>query len=192
MKKVLISLFVVSFIGLSYSQENNETKEVVLESVTVIPINKTYLDRVQDATMSIHIKDLENRVAQCDITNSRNYDGSDRPFEAIFKSSKGYIFATFDKDGKVLTTSEKFKNVKLPEPIRNAIFEDYPDWILLSDTYTVHYKGENDVKKTYKVKIGKGNLKKTFRIDFSDMNLVLANIGKPDVETRVSYIEVKN
>ena len=192
MKKFIVYLFVLGIINLTYSQVNTDLKEVELESVTVTHLNKTYINRVQDATMSIHVKDLENRVAQFDVTKTEDYDGREESYKTLFRSSKGSILASYDIDGMVLSTYERFNNVKLPEAIKKSIFKDYPDWVLLSDTYTVQYNGEDDVKKIYKVKIGKGKTRKTFRIDFSDKNLVLANSGKPDLETRVSYIEVKN
>ena len=190
MKTAQVILFIFCLANFSYSQVETNQEEVVLESVNLTH-NVHYLNKVQYATMSVHVKELENQVAQCDITKSPKYDGSNKPFKAMFKSSKGTIYATYNKEGKVITTSEEFKNVKLPVPIKNSIFKEHPGWIMISDVYTVSYN-EGDVKKVYKVKIGKGKLKKNFRVDYSDTNLLLTQTGATDTTTRITFTDVKN
>ena len=192
MKKIITSLLVLTSVVFTNSQEQNDLKEVVLESVNLTSINVDYLTKVQDPSMSIHVKTLEQRVANCDITKSAKYDGRDDVFTAVFKSQKGQIKATYNKEGKVLTTSEYFKNIKLPQAIRTLVFKDYPGWVLLNDSYSVSYKDTGDIKKTYKVQIGFGKTRKNFKIDCSDEALLLANNKRIITNNVISYVEVKN
>ncbi|MBE9489430.1 MAG: hypothetical protein IMY67_03970, partial [Bacteroidetes bacterium] len=161
---------------------------VELETISITNINKSYLDKVQDPTMSVQVKSLENRVSKCDITKSPKYDGRDKPFQAVFKSSKGSIVAMFDKEGKIITTSEKFKNIKLPDPVKIAVFKNHPNWVLLSDTYSVSYHRDKNVRKVYKVQIGNGDLKKKLKIDFSGDIISLSSIENLNTTSTVSYI----
>ncbi|MCK5402026.1 MAG: hypothetical protein KAJ28_10370 [Flavobacteriaceae bacterium] len=188
MKKVIIGLFVLGFTSLSYSQVKDEVRQVELETISITNINKSYLDRVQDATMSVHVKLIENRASKCNITTSPKYDGRDKPFIAVFKSSKGSIVATYDNKGKILTTTERFKNIKLPDPVRISVFKNHPNWALLSVTYSVSYHFDKDVRKVYKVKIGNGNLKKNLKIDFSGDIIYLSSIENLNTTSTVSYI----
>jgi hypothetical protein len=189
MKNLVIGLLVMGLANLGYSQQNDKVKEVTLETIKVTNINKSYLNKVQDATMSIHVKSLEDEVSRFDIKESPKFDGRSKPFKTIFKSSKGSIVATYDNKGKVLATTEKFKNVKLPDDVRVSVFKDHPNWVLFSDTYSVLYLRNKDLKKVYKVQIRNGNLKKNLKIDFSRNIIYLSSIENINIDTNASYTD---
>ena len=67
--------------------------------------------------------------------------------------------ATYDKNGKLLRTAERFKNVALPSAVRNAVFSRYPEWNIYKDIYTVNYYHEksSNSKKVYKLLLEKGD-----------------------------------
>jgi len=170
MKNFVIGLFVLGITSLGLSQNVNSEVEVVnLNDVVLSKANLNYLSKVQDNTVSDHVKSLENDVARFDITESPKFDGRKESFKTIFRGTKGYIIATYDNKGNVLKTSERYQDIKLPVPVRQSLFREFPDWSVNNITYSVSYRIDKDAKKVYKIQIEKDNLKKTLKID-SDGN----------------------
>ncbi len=163
MKKLMIGLAILSLTNLVYPQNSNGGSEVLLEGVTVSP-NMHYLSKVSNGTLSKRVLDLENMAARYDITKYPLFDNSDRNYTIVFKQSKGFILATFDKDGNIIKSYERFKDIAVPVSVRNYIGQNYPGWIHQGNSYLVTYSGKQDVKKIYKVEIEKGNLQKKIRI----------------------------
>ncbi|MFC4721607.1 nicotinate-nucleotide adenylyltransferase [Geojedonia litorea] len=167
MKNFVIGLFLIGLTSLGFSQnKNEETEEVKLEDVVVSTnVNLEYLSKVQDKTMSEHVKSLENEASRFDVKTTDKFDGRRESFKTIFRGTKGYIIATYDKEGKIIKTSEKYKDIKLPVPVRNSLFIEFPDWDVDNTTYVVSYYDKKDPKKVYKVEINKKNNIKTLKID---------------------------
>ncbi len=170
MKRTLISMLLLGFTLTVFGQENGTTEnsdEIALEGVTVSSLNADYLTRIQDDNTPDIVKKLEYKAASYDIKSSPIYDGAHEAYEVFFKNSRGRIVATYDSEGKILTSFEKFRNLSLPVPIREMIGRDYPGWKIDSDVYLASYYQEKDVKKIFIVNISLGDQQKKLR---SDMN----------------------
>lgn len=168
MKTVIFGLLFLGFASLSFSQSNQEIEEVKLADVVISPLNLSYLNAVHDKNTPESVKYLENKVARFDITESPVFDNQFEAYEVIFKeaSSKGgKIIATYNSEGKILKSFEKFNDVTLPPSVRNAVYKEYPGWTIHSDTYLVSYYMNSNIKKVYKLKIKKNDEKKTLKID---------------------------
>ncbi|MBT8302876.1 MAG: nicotinate-nucleotide adenylyltransferase, partial [Bacteroidia bacterium] len=92
-------------------------------------------------------------------------------YEVIFKETDGKIVATYDQNGKILSSMERFSNVVLPTKVRNAIYESYPGWNLHKDTYLVSYYVDRDVKKIFKIQLRKDRERKNLKVDV-DGNII--------------------
>lgn len=166
MKKLIIGLLALGLTNLSFSQIlNGGIASVELEGVTVSPRNMTYLNEVQDYNTPLKVKVLENKAAQYDIKEEGIFDSEFEAYEVVFKQKSGKIIAIYDQEGNIVSSSEKFKNIRLPEEVRISIFRNHDGWELHSDAYLVSYYLGKDVKKLYKVQIRKGKLKKNLRVD---------------------------
>ena len=168
MKKLIIGLLFLGVTNLSFSQNtNSEFAEVELEGVVVTAPNYTYLNKVFDKNTPNRVRQLELEVAKYNIKEDSGYDPRLRvDYEVVFTQTNGRINAIYDKDGEIISCSEKFSNVKLPENILSSnIFEDNNGWTLHKDTYSVSYKKGMDVKKVYKVQLRNGKQKKNFKIN---------------------------
>jgi len=167
MKTFLIGLIFLGFTSLGHSQVNGETKvkEEALDVITVTRLNLSYLKKVQDENTPKRVKALENRAARYDITESPVFDRKFESYEVLFEQTKGRIVATFDQEGKIINSLERFDDVLLPPEVRNTIFKEYPGWSIHKDMYLVSYYHDKDVKKTYKVQIRKEKQKKNLKID---------------------------
>lgn len=168
MKTVIFGLLFLGLANLSFSQSSNEIEEVQLADVVISPLNLSYLNAVHDENTPKVVKQLESKVAKFDITESPVFDKQFEAYEVIFKdatNNSGRIIATYNSEGKILKSFEKFNDVTLPSAVRNAIYKEYPGWIIHSDTYLVSYYLNEDIKKVYKLKIKKDDEKKTLKID---------------------------
>jgi hypothetical protein len=168
MKNSILGLFILGFASLSYSQSENGIREVQLANVDITPLNISYLNAVANKNAPKKIKHLEDKVARYDITESPVYEKQFDAYEVTFKGATDNgrrIKATYDSDGKILKSFEKFDNIALPMAIRNTVNKKYPGWTIYSDTYLVSYYDSRDIKKVYKLKIKKDNEKKILKID---------------------------
>jgi len=171
MKKLAIGLFVLGFTSLSFAQNTkSEVQEIQLKDVVVSNTNLNYLEKVQDKEMSDHVKSLEMQASMFDLKGTPKFDGRKASFKTIFRGRKGYIIATYDRNGKILKTSERYRDIKLPKNMIKSILSQYPNSDFIKVTYTVNYNHQKDVEKTYKIQIMKENLVKNLKIS-SDGNL---------------------
>ena len=168
MKKLLICLACIGFINISFSQvHQNSFDNYQLASVVVNAPNYNYLQKVQDADTPIRVKKLENQVAVYDVKLDPIYDVAfEENYKVIFEETKSKIVVTYDKQGNILTSFEKFDDVRLPKNIYTSIANDYPGWAVINDTYLVKYYQDKDkVNKIYKIEISKDGLFKNVRIN---------------------------
>lgn len=173
MKKVLIGLLFLGLTSLAYAQDkpanadkDADVEEVKLSGVTVKNMNSNYLNKVQDPTTPERVVQLENTAARYDLTTSDIYDGNHEAYEVIFEQTNGKIIATYNKDGQILTSFEKFTDLTLPAPVRNSLYKEYPGWTVHKDAYLVsYYEGTDTVKKLYRIQLRKENQKLNLKCD---------------------------
>ncbi len=164
MKKLLIGTLFIGLASLGYSQASDaEMEEVKLSGVTMKPLNLGYLDKVGES-LSPWVFTLEKKASQFDIKKSPFFIRGERS-EIIFIQRKGEINATYDYNGKILSTRERYSNLLLPPAIRNAVYRAYPDWNMEKNTYLVSYNHRKGAKKVYKVQIRKNGLKKNLKLN---------------------------
>ncbi len=138
-----------------------------LPEVTVVSLNYKYLKSVQDTTAAQPVRLLQQRAATYDIKKADFYEEEQDEYFVSFYIPQGKILAFYDKNGKVLHTAERYKDIALPKAVRNSIAERYPNWAIGSDVYLVnYYEDDNTSKKVYKILLENGN--KRLRIKAND------------------------
>ncbi len=166
MKNLLIVFLFMWFVNLGFSQDRGwEFHGVILDDIVVTNINRNYLANVLEDDIANSIRELEIKAAQHDVSNSYKFDGRDEAFKVWHVGSEGYIGAYYDKEGVILSTVEKYKNVRLPKHIRNAVSVEFPDWLVDQSHYTVYYDRGKSSDKTYKVLLRKGNNTRKLKLD---------------------------
>ena len=83
--------------------------------------------------------------------------GESKSYFLLFELEDGFLSATFNEKGKLTSVVEKFKNVKLPEPVRKSLASKFPLWILVKDKYLYVQKHGSVKIKEYKIIMKKGN-----------------------------------
>lgn len=150
--KLLLSLgvFIFGFTLQSLAQ-------IVLPEVKIVGTNYKYLKSVDDPQSAQPVQRLQREAATYDLKNSEFYEDEYDTYFISFYIPEGSILAVYDKDAKLIRTAEKYKNIKLPTEVAQAVVKKYPQWNIAKDVYLVNYYDTNDVKKTYKLVLENGN-----------------------------------
>lgn len=152
MKKLIIGLMIFGLTSQVFSQI------IELDEVIITAVNYKYMNAVDSDDVPIPVKYLEEKVASFDLKNAEFYSDEYELYNVQFYIPDGKILVAYDQNGKVIRTIEKFKNVKLPEVVRLAVLERFPNWAISSDVYRVSYN-DGKTKKEYKVVLKNGEEK---------------------------------
>jgi len=147
MKKIIVSLILLGFVIQSFAQVKTEK----LSEVVIAATNYKYLNKVGIENASLDVTMLEQKVASFDLKSSEFYSDDYDLYEVSFYIPDGYILAAYDKDGNILRTAEKFKDVALPIEVAQAVVKRFPDWAIKKDVYLVSYYDSGNITKKYKL-----------------------------------------
>ena len=155
MRKILLGLLTI---GLVIPLQSQIIKTEELSEVVVYATNYKYLNSIDtEEEASIPVELLRRKVAAFDVKGSDFYQDDYEVYNVNFFIPEGKILAAYDKDGKIIRTAEKFKNINLPRPVKEAIWDRFPEWTITKDVYLVRYHEGKDVKKRYKLKLENGD-----------------------------------
>jgi len=179
MKTLIIGLLLISLTSLGYSQniEGN-----MLSEVEIYTSNSDYIKSVEDKHLPKAIGLLEREVASFNVHGSslhkrgkqNDYPDRDGNYNVKFANKLGSIHAVYDHRGKVLKTTERFINVKLPREILHSILNKYPDWTISKDMYFVKYNHNKELTRKYIIHLKNDNKNMKLRLEkmetFPDFN----------------------
>ncbi|HEY1023343.1 MAG TPA: nicotinate-nucleotide adenylyltransferase [Flavisolibacter sp.] len=129
----------------------------ILPEVTVKAVKYKYLNAVDQKDVAQPVKLLERRAAEYDVKSSEFYEEDYDTYFVSFYLPEGQVLAAYDKDGKLLHTAEKYKDVALPVAVRDAVAKRFPQWSITKDVYLVNYFEESGASKTYKITLQNGD-----------------------------------
>lgn len=162
MKKLLLGLLVLGLTAQGFAQ-------IVTESLTEIEIkgiNYLYINKMNnESEIAIPVKKLHKEVANYDIFNEEFYHEDFEVYQVSFNIPKGFVLAVYDDEGLLLRTVEKFRDVRLPVVVAEAIVSSYPGWDIIGDIYYLTYDLMDGATKKYKVKLAKDGKKMSVNID---------------------------
>jgi len=158
MKKLMFFLISMGFVSQLHAQD------IKLPEVVISAVNYKYLNAVNSEDSDPSVVRLEQEVAFYNVRESDLYEDEYDSYMIEFYIPDGRIVAAYDKDGNILRTIEKFKSVKLPKDVRDAVFTRFPNWTLDDDVYYVNFNNE-DAKKVYKIKLRNGKEVLRVKID---------------------------
>lgn len=95
-----------------------------------------------------------------DVNSLNLKDGGLGNIEVSFLSRKGYLKATFDNKGELVKTSQRFRNIELPQKVWRDIYKENLGWTMASNIYKANGKGNRINNELYKVKLTQGKQKK--------------------------------
>ena len=152
MKNIFLGLLFLGFTTQIYAQD----PVVTLDEVTLVNTNYKYLSSTDAEDIPIPVDKLEVKVATFDIKTLDIYTDEYDFYDVYFIIPEGKILATYDKEGKILRTAEKFKKLNLPSPVIISVLNRFPNWDIAKDTYLVKYLETGKTKKIYKLTLKNG------------------------------------
>ncbi len=151
--------------SLNYGQAPAEDMaEMTLEGITYAPANLSYLSVASAGTKAKKVLKLQQAAASFDITKAETYDKSAMSHEFSFDQQDGHIYATYDRNGRIVRSDESYKDVILLPPTRNSIYNTFPDWEIVGNKYEVFF-AHGKTKKVYKIWLKNGNKRKRVKLD---------------------------
>lgn len=161
MKKLIFGLIILGLTIQTYGQIRTEHLSEVVISAT----NYKYLNKVGLENASVPVALLEQKVATYDLKSSEFYNDEYDSYFISFFIPEGKILAAYNKEGEIIRTAERFKNIQLPKEVYRKVAKQYPNWIFEKDVYLVnYYDGEDSGTITKKYKITLKNGDKRIRI----------------------------
>ncbi len=156
----LLALIAAGFVAPAFCQDE------VLPAITVFARSYKYLKALDNKNAAQPVRLLERQAAVYDVKNSEYYSDEYDSYSINFFLPNGYILAVYDSSGRLLRTAERFKNVALPQAVRDAVAKRYPNWSTSNDVYKVSYQEDKVAKKIYKLILENGN--KRLRVKIND------------------------
>lgn len=157
---LLTAIFACAFAAPAFSQQT-------LPAFLVIAKNYKYLKNVGGKEVAVPVQRLQRSAASYDVVNSEYYEEDYESYFISFYIPEGEILAAYDKDGKLIRTAEKYKNVKLPEAVTKAVVTRFPNWSIANDVYMVNYfENTGKTTKTYKLVLKNGT--KRIRVETNE------------------------
>ncbi len=151
MKKLILGLLVLGFATQFYAQV------VALPEIEVRAMNYKYLNSIDNSVAAVDVKMLEQKVANFDLKNSDFYEDDFDFYKVFFYIPDGKIVASYDGKGNIVSTIEKFRDVKPPRAVINSVTKRFPGWSIHKDTYRVTYHNKKGTVKTYKLILENGD-----------------------------------
>ena len=158
---LLAGLFGLGYAMPGFSQET-------LPEVTVTAANYKYLKTVGGQQVSVPVQRLQRMAASYDIKSSDYYEEDYETYFISFYLPEGQILAAYDKDGKLIRTAEKYKNVLLPAVVTKSVVDRFPNWSISKDVYMVNYYDEGGKTTVKKYKLVLQNGSKRMRVQVNE------------------------
>ena len=151
MKKLIFGLVIFGFTTQMYSQT------IELKEVEVVA-NYNYIEATNTGMEALPVQKIQAVVKDHKAQNVELDSNGDIAYSISFYNGDGKVLADYNTEGEIVRTTEKYKNVRLPLEVLQAISKNYPNWTILEDTYYVSYQHDKGVtKKVYKIKIMNDN-----------------------------------
>lgn len=151
MKKLFFSLLLLGLTIQVYAQ-------ITVLPEVAITVNYKYLDAVNSNDMAEGVKMLREEVALYDLKDSELYRDEYDTYFVSFFIPEGKILAAYDKDGILIRTIERFKDIKLPKDVLKSVASRFPEWGISKDVYKVNYHYKKGVtKEEYRIKLENGD-----------------------------------
>jgi len=161
MKKIIIGLILVGFAIQSFAQIKTEK----LSEVVITATNYKYLNKVGLENASVSVALLEQKVASFDLKNAEFYSDEYDTYSVDFFIPDGHILAAYDRDGNIIRTIEKFKDVTMPRAVIESVAKQYPNWVFKKDVYLVTYHDTKGITKKYKITLENGDKRIKIKVD---------------------------
>lgn len=172
MKNLIICSFLLLFWGFGVQAQeivNLEKTTISSSPIEMLPtsndgeykcvLNADYTDAFTEDPIGFLDRnlDIHGFIA---LVKDKNYDS----YLVTISSAKGYLQASYDKEGNLMDTQMKFKNIIVPAVIRNELYRNHKGWRMVQNSYRASGKNTSLDKEMYRIKLTKGKERKIIKI----------------------------
>ena len=181
MKNVFIGLFLLAFIATGNSQILLDEAKVEYKkaSMELDPETQTLVIQIPEKKVGEFGKDplvfMKNNFDIASFVKD-NSDGDYSEFQVNFVSNKGHLSARFSRDGDLISSQQKFRNMRLPHDVQLEIAQLYNGATVLGTKSFAHSKGWIIDKEYYKIKLDDGERTRRVRVDRNNDRLSIAGL----------------
>jgi hypothetical protein len=171
MKTLIVLLLTVCGITTGQAQKLTQLEETNVEFTPYTLIPTSNLDTYEVVVKESYVGQFSKNALKF---IKENFDGSDLikalnnpdygTYLVSFRSSKGYLEATYNKDGELERTFQKFQNIALPYDIRNQVYISHTGWTMTKNTYVASGKKDMLDKEFYSIKLERGNKTQNIKV----------------------------
>ncbi len=153
----------------SNGNEFSDSRVVNLKSLAR---NDNYEANITEVRFSEAIEDFQSHISNYELKKSPIYDNSEpATYRVVYRKRFMEADVTYDNNGEILRSVEKYRNAKLPTLLQVRISKENPMFAIKSNKITLTYTKGVGVAMTYKVTIYKGKDRRTLEFD-NDYNSI--------------------
>lgn len=165
MKKIILGLCLIGFAMQSHGQDilfQAKIKKEKVPTVIIEAVDYEFGDFEIIEFYAIPIEFIEEDVyINRNIESDEDYD----TYQVTLKGKNSKMVATYNKEGKLLSTVEHLKNVAPNIEVKKAVLRDFSGWTITKDHYKMTHFGDKKKKERYKLNLEKGNAKMVVFMD---------------------------
>jgi len=162
MKNLILGLILIGLTTQIHAQDPVKLPEIVIVH------NYKYLSSVGSEGVAIPVEQLQFKASDFNVEELDIYSDEYDYYDVYFVIPQGKILASYDKDGNLLRTIERYQDIRLPTPVSKAIVKRFPNWSITKNIYQVNYHDSGKkVTKLYKVTLENG--KKRIKVKVDDL-----------------------
>lgn len=181
MKNLIFCLLLFVGMGIGHSQiVLKESKvEFIPASMEVDAVTNSLSLKISESFVGEFQEDPLSFIQDNFNINQLIRDNEDSDFDSYqvyFQSKKGKVLANYDDDGDLVSSFQRFKNVKLPDDVRLEILRSHKNSKVVKNQHIVTTKDLLINKEYYIVKILDGDKTRRLRIDRNAQGLSLAGL----------------
>ena len=160
MKNIFVGILLMSFMGFTsaqdlayHAEESLTTKVTSFEKNTDLLVHKKYLEEISSDNLPLSAIYLQKKLSQFELKDSEGFNNGLNETQIEFNSNDDEIVASFNQEGILISTKEKYYNVNLPANIEAHLLQDYNGWKMIDTRFFVKYKKDKAPLKYYIVRI---------------------------------------
>ncbi len=183
MKKLIIFLWILGFGSVSYSQViqlqeakvfYKPTAEVMYEEYNngnlLVVLKERYAQQFQNNAVKFLIDNF-------DVQNFMNQNSNmNNDFYVLIRSQRGFLKANYNKNGELLQTSQRFRDILLPREIWQSVYGSHQGWTMTKNIYSAKGKGSSIDSEKYLVTMKKGKKQEKLKLSPNKTRVSVAGL----------------
>ncbi|ULC58192.1 hypothetical protein MBM09_09705 [Flaviramulus sp. BrNp1-15] len=163
MKTSLLGLIFLGLTNLTFSQNQMAFNNTNTSDYLVV--KKANTNAIISNQVSKRITTFQDVVSKYDITSNSIYTPNiPATYTVVFEEANNVITNHYGHDGEVISSYQKFEDIRLPNNLSADILKTYPGWSIIAVHCSIKYEKDKPTVVSYKVKINKGTKSKTIKI----------------------------